>query len=223
MNNNVIDFFENLRTQELTAQEIEREINKKNNPEITKKSYNAYLELVEGVKLAERERLKMFLLSDEQQERTIVRPLKPRIYIQYFAAAASILFLVFTAYTFLYFNHSVYQTYSLNEFSGNEMGAVEMSIDFLNPEKAYKKAIKLKKEEKFEAALVILQSIKKDNLLIQTKYNIALIHIKNRDYEKARVELSNLIQLDNKHYLVTKAKELQAILSQPKVNFFLFW
>jgi len=222
MNNQMIDFFEALRRKELTKKEIEQKINDSNNPNYSTQLYSEYLDMIEGVKMSERERLKTFLLTDEQNQETKIRQLKPRKYIQYFAIAASVLFLVFTSYSFLYFNHSVFQAYSLNEFAGNEMGVMEMSIELVNPEKAYKKAIKLKNERKFEAALIIFQSIKKDNLLIQSKYNIALIHIKNRAYQKAKDELNNLIEIDSKHYLAAKAKELQDILNQPKINFFLF-
>lgn len=224
MENKLIDFFEELRNSAMGDKAVEEIFNARSNPEKLKKDYNEYLEIVEGVKSYERNRLKTFLLADQNAEapkKEKIRKLPGRKkWFVIAGIAASILLLAIPVYSLLFFPNDVYQTFNLNEYAGSELGEVRTKNPSVSEFDAYVEALKMKQQGNYAEALKIFNSIEQEALLVKAKYHAALIHVKMRNYTEAKKELLEIIaRPDDQHYLKEPAGALLDVLNRSKIRF----
>lgn len=221
-----IQVFDKYRSGQLSvAEQATFETDLTQNP-LLKVEYQDYLDIVEGVRLFERENLKAFLTAKETEE--IAEPETAKVvkmrtsskpWIWAAAAAAVVLLLMIPIYNHLSFEEHLYAKHRLEVIVDNTMSG---KTDLWQNQKDYFEGVKSRRNEEFDVALTSFEKVTTANWnpYFKAQYEMALIHIKLGDTEKGKSILNHLISLEEKHFVKTKAKALLYDLEQPSFRFF---
>lgn len=215
---NKIAMFDAYRNEELPDSDkkaFEQRIEKE---PLFKLEYEEYLDIVAGIRLFERERLKQFLMeSDDVKTPTKVVDLKARkspFTIVRIMAAAAVLLLLISAFNFFTFENRIVSRHQIDLISDNTMGEVEEDTRTV-----FYEALKLKKTGKNTSAIEHFKRIdtKDINVYFLAQYEIALLEIEQRNITQAKTILTQLIQRKENHFVKTKASLLLKDLNGSKL------
>lgn len=208
---NKITLFDAYRNEELSEAEkvaFEQRLQKE---EVFKLEYEEYLNIVNGIRQFERERLKSFLEEEEEAERETaetkivqMRTVSPFAWVKY-AAAVVLLLSMFPLVNYLTFESRIVSEHKLELIDDNTMGEVEEDIR-LN----FYEAIELKKEGKIDEAIANLKTIQPNdiNIYFLAQYELALIEIQQKEVNRAKSRLEKLIKRPENHFVKAKTKVL---------------
>lgn len=209
---NKITLFDAYRNDELAKAErvvFEQRMEKE---AVFKLEYEEYLNMIEGIRTFERERLKAFLEDDNEAENTEdiemkvlqMRTVSPFAWVKY-AAAVVLLLCMFPLVNYFTFESRMVSEHRLELIDDNTMGEVEENIRL-----KFYDAIELKKAGKTDEAIANFKSIKPNdvNIYFLAQYELALIEIENKKIEQAKSRLEKLVKRPEKHFVKAKTKAL---------------
>ena len=229
MENKLIDFFDELREKGLEESQVEGILDQEEDPLKMKKLYGEYLEMIEGIKLYQRNQLKAFLLADQDMPNTqgeIVSDTTKKVFrirmLRFAGIAATILLLLFPLYSVFIYPHHVYSAFRQEEYNGNNMGIDDIQNWEVDESEIYQEAIKLEEVGQYQEALTRFEAIKSELFLVSARYNAALILIKLKRYEEATENLAFVSSYSEKHYLKEPAEELLKTLDRSRFYFLLY-
>ncbi len=217
---NKIALFDAYRNEELSHSERQLLEHRMENEPLLKLEYEEYLEIVSGIRLFERTRLKQFL-TESDTTKTTEAPLKvvhnqrfnQIFWIQIAVAAAVALLFVFPTINYFTFSDRILDKHQLDLISDNTMGNADKATrtDFYD-------GLIAKEKGKIEVAIKLLQRIsdKDTNAYFIAQYEIALMEIERKDLATAKIILQNLTQRPENHFVKTKAENLLKDLEKSK-------
>lgn len=216
-----IELFDQYRNGTLSMAERTRfESDLSSNP-LLKVEYQDYLNIVEGIRLFERENLKAFLMADTVEEKMPrIVSLRTRKWM-WAAAAAIVLLMALPIYNYLNFNQELYAKHQLDTYNDNMMSMGTKS-DLLHNYQDYKLGLQARQKNEFAIALQHFEKVTQAdwNPYFKAQYEMALIYIKQGDTEKGKAILNELLILEEPHFTKGKAKEVLEHLKQPRFKLF---
>ncbi len=216
-----IELFDKYRKDELSiAERTTFESSLSSNP-LLKVEYQDYLNIVEGIRLFERENLKAFLMADTVADKMpkVVSLLNRKW--MWAAAAAIVLLMALPIYNYLNFNEQLYAKHQLDTYNDNMMSMGTQSDLWQNYED-YKTGLQARQKGEFTVALASFEKVTKAdwNPYFKAQYEIALIYIKQGDTKKGKDILNQILALEESHFVKDKAKEVLEDLEGSRFRWF---
>jgi tetratricopeptide (TPR) repeat protein len=181
--------------------------------EATQNAYQSYLTMVEGIRLAERKRLKEELLNSSPIEAKVNKRKLIGYWSKMAIAASLVLVAGFSVYYCSTSNERIYAHFELGR--GDNTMNIEANEE--NSRTIFDEAIRWRDNQDFDKALDAFSKIEESdiNLYFIAQYNMALLYTKNGEKTQARVILTKLINHPEKHFSKEKAATMLKALDKP--------
>ena len=180
--------------------------------EVTQSAYQNYLAMIEGIRLAERQRLKEELLNSESSVSKVNKRRRLGYWSRIGVAASFVLLVSFGVYYCSTSNERIYAKFELGR-ADNTMSIQSNTVDSRS---IFDEAIRLRDNQELERSLEIFAKVEASdtNLYFVAQYNMALLYTKNGRKAEARVVLTELTNRSEAHFIKEKANAMLKALDE---------
>lgn len=205
----IFDKYQQGMLSEIEKQDFETQLSA---DKATQKAYQSYLTMVEGIRLAERKRLKEELLNSKPVEGKATKKRFLGVWSRIAIAASFVLLAGFSVYYCSTSNERIYAHFEL----GRADNTMNFQANVEDSRAIFDEAIRWRDNQDFDKALEAFSKIEESdiNLYFVAQYNMALLYTKKGEKTKARVILTELINHPEKHFTKEKAKGMLKALDK---------
>lgn len=210
---------------ELSAEERDVFQKKMNADPLIREDFEQYHQIISAIISREKEQLKsqLKITLTRQRKKEISLRRKAKIFL---TAAASVSLLLMTV-NHLTFHTKIYKRYALPYHQDNLMGDSPPFSELINPDNALllRKALALKKGGRLDEAVGILEKIEitssdRYHDYFVAQYELALIYVEKKEFEKSRQILKLLIERPENDFIKMDAEKLLEGLSKIPAFYF---